>query len=142
MKPIQLCITVLLSSLFFFSSISAKAQVDPSAYANGFMAELIVDGANRVIDIRPAPSGVFNDTILLKKHFIMAIQVRQEAIVMKPVGRKGPRKLVFGKGLMISKKSLRIPPKFWKYPRATFNLKAGPAIYMPRVIGYKVMPAG
>ena len=88
MKPIQLCITVLLSSLFFFSSISAKAQVDPSAYANGFMAELIVDGANRVIDIRPAPSGVFNDTILLKKHFIMAIQVRQEAIVMKPVGRK------------------------------------------------------
>ena len=142
MKPIQLCITVLLSSLFFFSSISVKAQVDPSAYANGFMAELIVDGANRVIDIRPAPSGVFNDTILLKKHFIMAIQVKQEGIVMKPVGRKGPRKLVVGKGVMISKKSLRIPPKYWKYARPNFNLKAGPAIYMPRVQGYKVMPAG
>ncbi|MEL6253371.1 MAG: hypothetical protein AAFR87_15275 [Bacteroidota bacterium] len=142
MKPIQLSITILLTSLFFFSTYSAKAQVDPSAYANGFMAELIVDGANRVMDIRPAPSGVFTDTMMLKKHFIMSIQVRQEGIVMKPVGRKGPKKLVFGKGVMISKQALRIPPKFWKYARPNFNLKAGPAIYMPRVKGYKVMPAG
>lgn len=142
MKPIQLSITILLSSLFFFSSFSAKAQVDPSAYANGFMAELLMEGPNKVVDIRPAPSGIFNDTILLKKHFIVAMQIRGEAVMMKPVGRKGPKRLIFGKGVMISKKSLRIPPKFWKYSQPTFKLKAGPAIYMPRVKGYKVLPAG
>ncbi|MEM8892037.1 MAG: hypothetical protein AAGD28_28930, partial [Bacteroidota bacterium] len=72
MKPIHLSISILLSSFLFLSSFNAKAQVDPSAYANGFMAELIVDGNNKVIDIRPAPSGVFNDTMMLKQHFIMA----------------------------------------------------------------------
>ncbi|MDB4285930.1 hypothetical protein N9933_01350 [bacterium] len=83
-----------------------QGQVDPSAYANGFLARLTVNSANQVTSIQPLSKKSINDPQFIKKNMVVTMRVSKNSLEMKKLGNSPAQKIIFAKDLKISKPSL------------------------------------